>query len=152
MVQKHRLYALQHYTELGDLNSPPVMIYVLIFLSRTWGLLVISLTSSQTGEKILQLFYPDKSHFYLGLVVGLLPLLIFFISGRRHAQSTWALKYWWVCFYLLLLAVFSDIIMQLYYLYLIGFKYTMSASIQLVIIMWIGIYILKSKHLRDAYR
>lgn len=148
---KRRLYALKYYTESGDLKFPPVLFYLLVFLSRTWILLILSLASSQTGSDILTLFYPDKAHFYSGLLVGLLPLIVFIVSGRRHAQDSWALKYWPYCFYLLLFSIIGDLSLQLYYLYLDNFQYSISASLQLVIILWSCLYITKSKHLIDSF-
>lgn len=152
MKMKHRLYALKYYTESGDLKSPPVLFYLLVFLSRTWIFLILSLASSQTGNDILTLFYPDKAHFYSGLLVGLIPLIVFIVSGRRHAQDGWALKYWPYCFYLLLFSIIGDLSLQLYYLYLDNFQYSISASLQLVIILWSCLYITKSKHLIDSFQ
>ena len=152
MKKNVRLYALQHYTESGDLKSPPLLMYILFFFSRTWLLLIISVASSQTGNKLLQLFYPDKIHFYQGLFVGILPLIIFLVAGRRHAQDIWALKLWPYCFYLMMLAILGDVALQFYYLYLDGFKYSLMASIQLVVAVWSYIYILKSKQLKDSFK
>ena len=149
---KQRLYALQHYTESGDLKAPPVLLYILLFLSRTLMLLVISVASQQTGNKLLQMFYPDKVHFYLGLIIGLFPLIIFLVSGRRHAQDGWALKCWPFCFYLLIASVLGDLGLQIYYLYMQHFTYSVAASIQLVVVAWSCIYIIKSKQLRDCFR
>lgn len=149
---KHRLYPLQHYTEAGDLKAPPLLLYILLFLARTWVLLVISVASRETGHKLLPLFYPNTMHFYLGLGIGFFILIVFFISGRRHAQDKWAFKLWPACFYLILLSTFGDLALQLYYLNLDNFKYSVSASVQLVLVAWSFIYIIKSKHLRDSFR
>ena len=152
MKIKQRLYALKYYTEAGDLKTPPLLFYLLLFLSRTWILLVLSLASSQTGTDILQLLYPDKTHFYSGLLIGLLPVIIFIVSGRRHAQDSWALKCWPYCFYLLLISIIGDLSLQIYYLYLDNFQYSISASLQLVIGLWSCLYITKSKHLIDSFQ
>lgn len=151
-MKKVRLYALKHYTESGDLKSPPILLYLLLFISRTWLLLVISIVSTQTGDKLLQMFYPEKLHFYLGLIVGFFPVIIFLVSGRRHAQDKWALKIWPYCFYLLAFGILGDLILQLYYLYFDNFKYSVAASIQLVLISWSCIYALKSKRLKDSFK
>ncbi|TEW55192.1 DUF2919 domain-containing protein [Psychromonas sp. RZ22] len=149
---KRRLYALQHYTESGDLKAPAVLLYILLFLSRTWMLLIVSLASHQTGNKLLHIFYPDKAHFYLGLALGILPLIVFLISGRRHAQDSWAIKCWPFCFYLIVISVIGDLAFQLFYLSLEHFRYSVTASLQLVFGVWSCIYILKSKQLRDCFK
>jgi len=148
---KQRLYALHHYTEAGDLKAPPFLLFILIFLSRTWALLIISAVSRQTGNELLQIFYPDKLHFYQGLAVGLLPIIIFIVSGRRHAQNQWALKFWPFCFYFLVIGMLGDLILQIYYLTTMHFQYSLSASIQLVLAAWCFIYIFKSKQLKDCF-
>lgn len=148
---KKRLYALQHYTESGDLKAPPILLFILLFLSRTWVLLIISVASQQTGNTLLQIFYPEKSHFYLGLSVGVLPVLIFVISGRRHAQDKWAIRCWPWCFFLILLTTFSDLALQLYYLYMMHFTYSVAASLQIVLVTWSCLYLFKSKQLRDCF-
>lgn len=149
---KQRLYALHHYSEKGDLKAPPILVYILLFLSRTWMLLIISTVSFEFGEKLLPIFYPDKSHFYIGLCVGFMPLLILLVSGRRHAQDKWALQYWPYCLYLLFASAIGDVGIQFYYLYLTHFKYSITASIQIVLSAWICIYLMKSKHLIDCFK
>lgn len=149
---KQRLYSLQNYTESGDLKTPSLFFYILLFLSRTWMLLVISIVSQQTGHKLLPLFYPEKIHFYYGLALGALPFVVFLISGRRHAQDGWAIKYWPICFYLILISIVGDLVLQLYYLYLTHFSYSVTSSIQLVIVTWSLMFILKSKQLKDAFK
>jgi len=152
MKPKQRLYALKHYNESGDLNPPLLVMYILFFLSRTWILLVLSLASTQTGANILQLFYPDKTHFYFGLFIGLMPIIVFIISGRRYARDKWVAKYWPYCFYLIVLSIMGDMGLQFYYLFLDNFQYSFTASLQLVIVLWCCLYITKSKHVIDAFQ
>lgn len=149
---KKRLYNFKHYTNEGDLKSPSILLYIQLFLARTWLLLVISVVSHKSGTQLLDLFYPDRTHFYLGLIIGSLPILIFFIAGRRFKQKTWALKCWPWCFVVLVFALLCDLLMQLYYLNLVHFQYSIAASIQIVIVLWSFIFVLKSKQLRDSFQ
>ena len=152
MTKLTNLYALKYYTNAGDLKPPALFLFVLLFLSRTWVLFVLSLASTQTGNDILLLFYPDKVHFYLGLLLGLLPVIVLAVSGRRHTQNSWAMKGWPWCFYLVVFSVLGDIGLQLYYIYLAKFAYSATASIQLVFALWCLLYINKSKHLTDSFK
>jgi len=149
---KQRLYALKNYTESGDLSPPPILLYVLLFLLRTWVILVCSVLSHETGNQIMRMFYPDKTHFYLGLALGIVPLIVFFISGRRHAQKKWAYRLWPYCLYLIIIGIAGDLVAQLYYLSLEHFQYSVAASIQLVIIAWSCLFILKSQQLKDSFK
>jgi len=152
MTKLTNLYALKHYTNAGDLKPPALFLFILLFLSRTWVLLVVSVASSGTGNTILTLFYPDKAHFYLGLILGSLSLIVLIVSGRRHAQNKWAIRCWPLCFYLMVVSVVGDITLQIYYVYLAKFAYSSTISIQLVLALWSLLYISKSKHLRDSFQ
>lgn len=149
---KKRLYNFKYYTNEGDLKSPSLLFYIQLFLARTWIILVISVVSRESGSQLLALFYPDKLHFYLGLIIGAIPLLIFFISGRRFKQKQWAIRCWPYCFVLLLSALIADLTMQLYYLNLVHFKYSLAASLQVVAILWSLLFVINSKQLRDSFQ
>ncbi|WP_372880654.1 DUF2919 domain-containing protein [Psychromonas sp.] len=148
---KIRLYPLDYYTHSGNLKPPVLFNLVLIFLARTWGLLIISLLLRESGQTLLALFYPDKIHFYLGLVSGSMALWLFFLSGRDHDKHPWVAKLWRNSYPFLLLSIFIDLALQLYYLLSNHFQYSFAASVQLVFAVWILLYCLKSKHLRDSF-
>lgn len=149
---QRRLYNFKYYTDQGDLKSPWFLLYIQLFLARTWIILVFSVISRENGTQLLNLFYPDKMHFYLGLVIGAIPLIIFFIAGRRFKQKNWAVKCWPYCFILLLTALCADLVMQLYYLNLVHFRYSITASIQIVAVLWSCLFVLKSKQLKDSFQ
>jgi len=146
-----RLYPLDCYTHSGNLKPPKIFNLVLIFLARTWGLLIISALLRDSGSQLLGLFYPDKTHFYLGLLSGWIAILLLFLSGRDHDRHRWLSKLWQNSYPLLLLSIFSDLGLQLYYLLHSNFKYSFLASVQLVFAIWILLYCLRSKHLKDCF-
>ncbi|MGB5446558.1 MAG: DUF2919 domain-containing protein [Psychromonas sp.] len=146
-----RLYPLDYYTHSGNLKPPILFNLVLIFLARTWGLLIISLLLQGSGQTLLSVFYPDQTHFYLGLISGSLALLLFFLSGRDHDKHLWVRRLWQRSYLFLLFSIFIDLGLQLYYLLNNNFQYTMPASVQLVFAVWILLYCLRSKHLKDSF-
>ncbi len=147
-----KLYPLNYYSESGNLNPPRYFYLSLLFLARTWILLIISVVSRSTGDKLLGIFYPDKFHFYAGLASGFIALLLFFLAGRDHDKQPFICKCWQKGYLFLLLGVIADLVLQLYYLQLNHFQYSVSASIQIVVIGWILIFTLTSKHLKDAFK
>lgn len=148
---KKNLYPLHHYTESGNLRVPTLLILILIFLARTWILLVISAVSKQTGNQLLSMFYPEKLHFYQGLVIGLLSVIVFIIYGRRHAGNKWALRCWPFCLYIIWGGVIADFLLQVYYLSMTHFHYSLTASMQLVMVAWSFIYIVNSHRFKDSF-
>lgn len=148
---KIRLYPLDYYTHSGDLKPPKLFNLVLIFLARTWSLLIISLVLRESGQQLLTFFYPNKSHFYLGLLSGGIALLLFILSGRDHDKHPWSARLWRQSYPVLLLSIFIDLALQIYYLFNNNFQYSFAASLQLVFAIWILLYSLRSKHLKDCF-
>jgi len=147
-----KIYALKFYTQSGDLKPPSYFNYALLFLARTWALLVISLASQDTGNKLLPLFYPDKNHFYLGLMSGLIAIILFFLSGKDHDKHPFICKIWQQGYPFLIMSICFDLGLQVYYLSLDRFQYSLEASIQLVVILWILLLCLRSQHLKASFK
>ena len=147
-----KIYALKFYTQAGDLKPPTYFYFGLLFLARTWALLIISLASFETGNKLLAIFYPDQMHFYLGLVSGLVAIILFLLSGRDHDKHPIICKIWQKGYPFLVLSILFDLGLQLYYLYLDRFQYSVEASIQLVVILWLLLLCTRSKHLKASFK
>lgn len=147
-----KIYPLKFYTQSGDLKPPTYFYYGLLFLARTWALLIISLASSETGNKLLTMFYPDRTHFYLGLVSGVIAIVLFILSGRDHDKHPLICKVWQKAYPFLLLGILLDLTLQLYYLYLVKFQYSLEASIQLVCIIWLLLFCVRSKHIKASFK
>jgi len=78
------MYSYHDFDAQGYLKAPVLFWAILLFQARTWVLLVIAGTSRQQGGAILNWFYPDHDHFWLGLLPGIPAALAFLLSGRRH--------------------------------------------------------------------
>lgn len=147
-----KIFPLQFYTQSGNLK-PPTYFYVgLLFLARTWALLIISLASRDTGTKLLSIFYPEKMHFYFGLASGVIAIILFLLSGRDHDKHPFICKMWQKGYPFLLLCIALDLGLQLYYLYQDSFQYSIEASVQLVLIIWILLFAIRSKHLKASFK
>ena len=99
----------------------------------------------------MAIFYPDRHYFYLGLISGSLAFGLFILAGRNHDKYIWISKIWQIGYYLLFFNIICDILLQLHVLHVQHFKYSLSASIQLVSISWIALYTLKSQHLKMCF-
>lgn len=147
-----KIFPLQFYTQSGNLKPPTYFYFGLLFLARTWALLIISLASRDTGTKLLSIFYPDKMHFYFGLASGVIAIILFLMSGRDHDKHPFIGKVWQKGYPFLLLCIALDLGLQLYYLYQDSFQYSIEASVQLVLIIWILLFSMRSKHLKASFK
>ncbi len=147
-----KIFPLQFYTQSGDRKPPTYFYYGLLFLARTWVLLIISVASRETGNKLLSIFYPDKTHFYLGLASGLIAIILFLLAGRDHDKHPFICKVWQKGYPFLLISICCDLGLQLHYLYLDRFQYSIEASVQLVLVLWLLLFSLRSKHLRASFK
>lgn len=146
-----KIYPLKYYTQTGYLK-PPVFFYIaLLFLARTWIVLVLSIASQQSGEKILALLLPDRHYFYYGLASGFFSIVLLLLSGRDREKYPFIHALWRRGYPFLLASIVLDFFLQLYYLYIDQFQYSLSASLQLVFVSWLFLYCIKSKHLKQSF-
>ena len=149
--KRAKIYPLKYYTQTGYLK-PPTFFYVgLLFLARTWIVLILSLASRETGEKILTLLLPDRHYFYWGLASGVVSIILLLLSGRDHEKHPFIHVIWKSGYLFLLVSIFFDLCLQLHYLYLDKFQYSITASLQLVFVSWLLLYCIKSKHLKQCF-
>lgn len=148
---KIHIFPLHCYTQSGNLKPPLFFYLCLLFLARTWVLLIISQVSRDTGRDMLLLFYPVQRHFYLGLISGSIALLLFFLAGRDHDKHPLLSKLWQKGFLFLLTGIVADFTLQLYYLSLNQFHYSIQGSLQLVMIIWILLYSRRSRQLKASF-
>ena len=68
----------------GRLRLPFLFWCLLLLQARTWVLFLMAGASRDQGDVLLNLFYPDHSLFWIGLLPGVPAVLAFLLSGRRH--------------------------------------------------------------------
>jgi len=68
----------------GRLRLPFLFWCLLPLQARTWVLFLIAGASRDQGDALLNLFYPDHSLFWIGLLPGVPAVFAFLLSGRRH--------------------------------------------------------------------
>ena len=77
------------YDAQGRLRLPFLFWCLLLLQARTWVLFLMAGASRDQGDALLNLFYPDHSLFWIGLLPGVPAVLL---SGRRHVYpSLWRL-------------------------------------------------------------
>ncbi|MDR9890793.1 DUF2919 domain-containing protein [Pseudenterobacter timonensis] len=83
------------YDSQGRLRLPLLFWGVLLLQARTWVLFIIAGASRDQGNTLLNLFYPDRDNFWLGLIPGIPAMAAFLLSGRRqHYPRLWHTLGW----------------------------------------------------------
>ncbi len=68
----------------GRLRLPFLFWCLLLLQARTWVLFLMAGASRDQGDALLNLFYPDHSLFWIGLLPGVPAVFAFLLSGRRQ--------------------------------------------------------------------
>lgn len=87
------------YDAQGRVRLPFLFWCVLLLQARTWVLFVMAGASRGQGDTLLNLFYPDRDAFWLGLLPGVPAVVAFLCSGRRHTlPCLWRALRWLLIF------------------------------------------------------
>lgn len=81
---------LKYYDDAGRVKPPIGLWLYATFIAKSVLILVGSLTNRDTSESMLEIFYPQKSDFYFGLILGCFGLVICLICGFR--EKIWQAK------------------------------------------------------------
>lgn len=85
------------YDAHGRLRLPFLFWCVLLLQARAWILFVIAGASREQGNTLLNFFYPDHNHFWLGLLPGIPAVAAFLLCGRREAYPVlWRMLRGWL--------------------------------------------------------
>lgn len=77
-------FSAADFDSQGRLRLPFLFWCLLLLQARTWVLFLMAGASRDQGDVLLNLFYPDHSLFWIGLLPGVPAVLAFLLSGWRH--------------------------------------------------------------------
>nr|WP_136252460.1 DUF2919 family protein [Ningiella ruwaisensis] len=146
-------FPLHHYDEAGRLKPPLLLYCFLLFLCRGLVLLIVSLSFREDSSRMMALFYPNKWDFYLSLVPMIPAVLIFILLARRN--SLWSKEKHALFRFipaLFAIALLGDIAVQLSILARIGFTFSATHGVSLILAISGLLYLTKSRHMRDLPR
>jgi len=142
-------YPLKYYDEAGRMKPPLVMYIMLLFVSRGLLILIISLSFREDSERLLRLFYPHSIHFYWSLIPIIPALLGLYVVSKR--SLLWEKKQY-VLFralpWFMITALLLDLAIQLYMLWQIHFRYSLSHGLSIIISATFIIYIMQSEYFK----
>ncbi|MCL1079781.1 DUF2919 domain-containing protein [Parashewanella spongiae] len=130
--------------------KPPLFLYlILIFLARGWCVFILSLTQAGQRDGLVKLFYPLKDDFIASIIVGSIGLGIYFlVTVERRGKPLWLIPVFSKLKLLLFASVSTEFALIVIRLSHIDYQFSWIYAIEILILFWGIIYLLKSKHLK----
>lgn len=144
-------YALERYDQHGFLKAPKLIWLGWLFLAKAWIVFVVAGASRDNGTKILTIVYPDHSMLYLGLIMGLPSIILMWLISLRAPERSWLNRIVSMGKPLTLLMVILQFMQTLYHIYLEHGVFNWANASTLLVLLWFGLYLLKSKSVRDCF-
>ncbi|MBF4335513.1 DUF2919 domain-containing protein [Vibrio anguillarum] len=144
-------YALERYDQNGFLKAPKLIWLGWLFLAKAWVVFVVAGASRDNGTTILTIVYPDHSMLYLGLIIGLPSIILMWLISLRAPERSWLNRIVSMGKPLTLLMVILQFMQTLYHIYLEHGVFNWANASTLLVLLWFGLYLLKSKSVRDCF-
>ncbi|MEJ3673301.1 DUF2919 domain-containing protein [Vibrio vulnificus] len=144
-------YSIDHYDNQGYLKAPLLLWFGWFFLARAWVVFAGAGASRESGDKILQIVYPDNHTLYLGLLIGIPSVLLMWIMGLRKPGRQWIDKLTNYGRGFTLCLVLGQIVQTAYHVYLEHGEFSWTNGLTLLILLWFGIYLFNSQWVKDCF-
>ncbi|MDB1124571.1 DUF2919 domain-containing protein [Vibrio algarum] len=145
-------YLIEEYNNDGFLKAPKLLLAGWLFLAKAWIIFIVAGASRDMGAKLLEIIYPVHSSLYLGLIAGFPALLlIWLLSLRKHDRKR-------ICMVVsygklaTLITISVQILLVLYQIYLENSQFSWPNAVTLLSLIWLMLYILRSRRVRDCFR
>jgi len=132
----------------GVYRAPIALSFTFLILLRTYIIWIFSAVSRRPDLDLMSLFYRNKNDFFIALAIGtlaLIPAVIF--SLRRPSSNLKLAKFWKFMKIPLVLCCLLDLAWLLIQAKSHYFQFSGFLAIQLVLVFWVLIYLIRSKYL-----
>jgi len=143
-------YSLEQYDSQGFLKAPLWLWLGWLFLIRAWVMFVMAGVSREHGSRLLSLIYPDHSLLYVGLAMGVPILSLMWLITLRNSQRGWVNRIVAQGRAMTLLTVIGQAIQTAFHVYLQQGAFHWANALTLVLLLWFGIYLVQSRHVKDS--
>lgn len=140
------LLPLKYYDEAGRVKPLLWFNLCLLFLARSYFVFIASAANMNDSAKLLNLFYPDKQDFYLGLMLGIPAVMCWGLASYRDKIWNKAFHRWfkWVK-PLLILGLTADLLLHFWMAQQQHWAFTWVLALGLLFDALLLVYLLRSK-------
>lgn len=145
-------YLIDEYDKQGFLK-PPVWLWLgWLFLAKAWVVFIVAGASREEGTKLLEIIYPIHSTFYIGLAIGFPALALIWMMGLRNQDRPRVCRFISHARWMTLLLTVMQLGLAGQQVVLLSGKFSWPLATTLVLLLWLLIYISKSRRVRDCFR
>ena len=138
----------EYWDKNGYFRAPIGFVLVLLLLLRPYILWLFAAASRREDLNLMAIFYPQKQQFFVALAIaGLSIIVTFCYLFRRPNAMQWPKYMWRYARWLLLANVVVDLTWSLLQAKSQYYSFSIGLAVQLVLLSWAGLYLLKSRYL-----
>jgi hypothetical protein len=133
----------------GHIKPPVFLYFIILFLARGWCVFIASLTQFSDQSGLVRLFYPEKSDFILALIAGVGAVFVYglVISERKRSPVFLQPIFKHLLPILWVLVILDGVILNQRLMHDF-FVFKISYALDVLVIFWSSLYLLKSKRLK----
>lgn len=144
---------LHCYDQAGRVIPPKLFWLSCLFLIKSWLIFLGSVTIRGKEKEILEFWFPIHQDLYVSLALGLPALVAMLLTSHRgklweKGRTLWV---YWVGV-LLSVAILAQLIYLINRLVQAQFNYHHALALSLLGVILIGVYMLRSQHIRQMFR
>ncbi|BBN82350.1 hypothetical protein PA25_23350 [Pseudoalteromonas sp. A25] len=143
-----RQYGPEYWDKYGVYRTPIGFNLTLVVLLRAYLLWIFSAVARRPDLDLMSMFFESKTHFFVALGIGaiaIVPTILF--SLRRPSSSVKLAKYWRFMRWPLLITAIADFSWLVMQAAQSHYQFSMFIAVQMVLLLWVILYLLKSKYL-----
>jgi hypothetical protein len=145
-------YSIEQYDKHGFLNAPGWLWLGWLFLAKAWIIFIMAGVSREAGGKILEFIYPVRETLYIGLGAGGPVILLMWLFGLRHPDRQWLVRLLRYGKHITALTTLFQLWLVGYQIYLDRGNFSWPNALTLVGLLWLLIFVLKSRRVQDCFR
>ncbi|MGR5254213.1 DUF2919 domain-containing protein [Vibrio astriarenae] len=143
---------MDQYTDHGFLKAPILLMLGWFFLARAWVVFIVAGASREDGAKILEWVYPDSQMLKVGMLLGLPSLVFMWLIALRNQERKTINRIVSVAKPVTFLMILIQSAQTGYHIVLERGVFSWSHGVTLVIMLWFGLYVMKSKTVVDCLK
>ncbi|MDR9826009.1 DUF2919 domain-containing protein [Vibrio sp. FNV 38] len=143
---------MDRYNDHGFLRAPILLLLGWLFLARAWLVFIVAGASRDEGRKILEWVYPDSQMLKIGMILGLPSLVFMWLTSLRKEERKMINGVVSFAKPITLFIIAIQSAQTLYHIFLQYGAFSWSHGLTLVIMLWLGLYVMKSKTVVDCLK
>lgn len=145
-------YSIEEYDSEGFLKAPKWLWFGWLFLAKAWVVFIVAGASRDSGAELLEIIYPIRSTLYIGLILGFPAIVLMWLLGLRKSERSRICTLLSYGKWITIITVSLQLLLVGYQTYLDNVQFSWANSLSLLGLVWLLIYISKSRRVQDCFQ